>query len=758
MAQHDYNLANNTGALYRADNNAALQAIVTQNSGTTQPAVMFPGMLWLDLSGGGNGVLRRRNQANTGWLNDLGIDQTARDAAAAANTNANSRVLRAGDTMTGALNLVTGVPTANNAVSRAAADALYQVVLPATAAGNLLMGTAGGWGSVITPGPASSILTMSGGLPGWQSTSTVASPGVIPRALADGTIDPSFIPAVAAGLRFRGTFKPAVNAEYPTTGGSGAAGVPAVGDFWVIDGLTTGGYTYLNGSLAGVTVFNGDSIAYNGTGNWYRMGNVVNLQGYLKTDGSIAMAGALNMGTYAINNVGGIAGRTGSQVPMTNFRLDGSNIVISPQRGTSGAAMATLAAGQLGTDLGRMQIVTGSGASNTDLLSVPFFSSTETYAANSHVMYNGRIYRAKAIVSPGAFTASQWWQLVDAQSGFVSTLWVQSQLRFPTVRDGTTLGYFTDYTASNELSFNVADDAGVFRAQVFRIERTLGVMSIVTPLNVTTLTATGQMAFRSSPPISFQNAAGAGRYYITYTETDWNFNTMDDSGAYTGTPFRINRTGGIFAYTATLTANAAAGNQVLVLRDSTPVVRFYCTTSLTSFNFNAMSDDAQSFLGTSLSILRNAPGIQVPKLITRTAAAAGEIAFGDSSAFMRLASGNFNFTVACTAPSFTPTSDIRTKHDIVEAQPRAIADDLAFYTYTRNADDVSTRGAIAQDVEEVAPEYIVRYPTEDGERLALDMMGLTFEIAMNLVARVRVLESALIENPADDTEEPTDDQ
>ena len=41
MAQHDYNLANQSGADFRADLNNALSAIVTVNSGATEPTTTF---------------------------------------------------------------------------------------------------------------------------------------------------------------------------------------------------------------------------------------------------------------------------------------------------------------------------------------------------------------------------------------------------------------------------------------------------------------------------------------------------------------------------------------------------------------------------------------------------------------------------------------------------------------------------------------------------------------------------------------------
>ena len=70
MAQHDYHIENQTGLEFRADLNSALQAIATQNSGTTEPADTFPGMVWLDTSTSPP-TERRRNQTDDGWITTL---------------------------------------------------------------------------------------------------------------------------------------------------------------------------------------------------------------------------------------------------------------------------------------------------------------------------------------------------------------------------------------------------------------------------------------------------------------------------------------------------------------------------------------------------------------------------------------------------------------------------------------------------------------------------------------------------------------
>jgi len=65
MAQHDYNLANQSGADFRADLNNALAAIATVNSGATEPSTTFAHQLWVDTA---NSVLKIRNAADTDWI------------------------------------------------------------------------------------------------------------------------------------------------------------------------------------------------------------------------------------------------------------------------------------------------------------------------------------------------------------------------------------------------------------------------------------------------------------------------------------------------------------------------------------------------------------------------------------------------------------------------------------------------------------------------------------------------------------------
>jgi hypothetical protein len=65
MAQHDYVIENQSGAAFRADLNNGLAAIVSQNSGTSQPSTTYAYQWWADTT---TGLLKIRNAANNAWV------------------------------------------------------------------------------------------------------------------------------------------------------------------------------------------------------------------------------------------------------------------------------------------------------------------------------------------------------------------------------------------------------------------------------------------------------------------------------------------------------------------------------------------------------------------------------------------------------------------------------------------------------------------------------------------------------------------
>lgn len=68
MAQHDYNIANDSGANVRADINNVLTAIKTLNSGSSAPSSTAPGMSWFDTSNSNTWYWKLRNNADDAWI------------------------------------------------------------------------------------------------------------------------------------------------------------------------------------------------------------------------------------------------------------------------------------------------------------------------------------------------------------------------------------------------------------------------------------------------------------------------------------------------------------------------------------------------------------------------------------------------------------------------------------------------------------------------------------------------------------------
>jgi hypothetical protein len=100
MAQHDYVIANGTGAAVRSDLNNGLAAIVSQNSGASAPATTYAYMSWADT---GAGVMKMRNGANSAWISLYELDGTflAGDISLSAGAAATPSLFFTGDSNTG---------------------------------------------------------------------------------------------------------------------------------------------------------------------------------------------------------------------------------------------------------------------------------------------------------------------------------------------------------------------------------------------------------------------------------------------------------------------------------------------------------------------------------------------------------------------------------------------------------------------------------------------------------------------------------
>ena len=71
MAQHDYTIDDQNGLAFLADLNESLAAIVSNNSGTAEPATTFAYQWWADTAAG---ILKRRNAANSSWINVMSLN------------------------------------------------------------------------------------------------------------------------------------------------------------------------------------------------------------------------------------------------------------------------------------------------------------------------------------------------------------------------------------------------------------------------------------------------------------------------------------------------------------------------------------------------------------------------------------------------------------------------------------------------------------------------------------------------------------
>ena len=103
MAQHDYDIANQSGAAFRQDLNNCLDAIVSQNSGASEPSTTYAYQWWADST---TGLLKIRASDNASWVTVGTLASTNLGLLTAATANSTYLAL-AGGTVTGALNIGT---------------------------------------------------------------------------------------------------------------------------------------------------------------------------------------------------------------------------------------------------------------------------------------------------------------------------------------------------------------------------------------------------------------------------------------------------------------------------------------------------------------------------------------------------------------------------------------------------------------------------------------------------------------------------
>ena len=74
MAQHDFNIDNQSAPAFRGDLNNALEALVTLSSNATAPATTYAGMIWHDTAAN---TLYIRSDADDAWIALGTLDQSA---------------------------------------------------------------------------------------------------------------------------------------------------------------------------------------------------------------------------------------------------------------------------------------------------------------------------------------------------------------------------------------------------------------------------------------------------------------------------------------------------------------------------------------------------------------------------------------------------------------------------------------------------------------------------------------------------------
>jgi hypothetical protein len=108
MAQHDYIIANQSGAAFRQDLNNGLAAIVSQNSGPSEPSTTYAYEWWADTT---TGLLKLRNAANNAWITIGTLASTNLGLATAASPSFSGTATFSGDVLlsgTGQLDLPVG--------------------------------------------------------------------------------------------------------------------------------------------------------------------------------------------------------------------------------------------------------------------------------------------------------------------------------------------------------------------------------------------------------------------------------------------------------------------------------------------------------------------------------------------------------------------------------------------------------------------------------------------------------------------------
>ena len=73
MPQHHFSIAHQTASSARSDINTGLQALASNNSGSSAPSTTYANMFWYDVT---NNILKIRDETNSSWIDVIYINQS----------------------------------------------------------------------------------------------------------------------------------------------------------------------------------------------------------------------------------------------------------------------------------------------------------------------------------------------------------------------------------------------------------------------------------------------------------------------------------------------------------------------------------------------------------------------------------------------------------------------------------------------------------------------------------------------------------
>jgi len=328
MSQHDYIIDDQAGLSFLADLNANLAAIVSNNSGGSEPTVKYPLQWWADTT---SDILKLRNEANTAWINVLDLANGAAFLADGAITTdkmqdsavTNSKI--ADNTITQAKLAAAIGTSASQSEMEAGTESALRLVSPlrikqaiAALAPSLV---AGGFSNI-------QVFTSTG-------TFTV----------------PSGITKVKVTVVGGGGAGGAGNSSYSGSGGGGGGAA-----IKIVSGLTPGGTVSVTVGGAGGTSSFGAYCSATGGSTGINGGTTAGNGGF-GVDGGVGSGGDLNIGGEGTCNAGSYAGNTIKASPGGSSILGGGGKAI----GANGAGNAGRAYGGGGS--GSNSTVGGAGAS-----------------------------------------------------------------------------------------------------------------------------------------------------------------------------------------------------------------------------------------------------------------------------------------------------------------------------------------------------------------------------------------------------------